>query len=197
MATIKTTSKTNPITGMSTDNNPRKEARQERREVKRDTRALNKTLDEGIKKQGRVKQYYQGVPSTPGVPAERKSRLERQMEEYSVKPANPKNYSPREQKDRNKTQLKLAKARERASIPTPGMDKVRDKVNKVLGRGKYDRGSSVYSKKKKGDFKPGSQLCVDKFGQRSQDKACNMKMGEKFGRTGKKTPKNTQWTLTK
>jgi hypothetical protein len=194
MATIKTTSKTNPITGMSTDNNPRKEARQERREVKRDTRALNKTLDEGIKKQGRVKQYYQGVPSTPGVPAERKSRLERQMEEYSVKPANPKNYSPREQRERNKTQLKLAKARERASIPTPGMDKVRDKVNKVLGRGKYDRGSMGKNMSTGGNR---SKVCVDKFGQRSQDKACNMKMGEKFGRTGKKTPKNTQWTLTK
>lgn len=63
MATIKTTSKTNPITGMSTDNNPRKEARQERRQVKKDTRALNKTLDEGVKKQGRgPKQYYKGVP---------------------------------------------------------------------------------------------------------------------------------------
>jgi len=196
MATMKTTAKTNPITGMSTDNNPRKEARQERREVKRDTRALNKTLNEGIKKQDRVKQYYQGVPSTPGVPTERKSRLERKMDKYGVEPASSKN-SPSQQRVINKARLNLAKDKERASIPTPGMDKVRDKVNKVLGRGKYDRGSSVYSKKKKGDFKPGSQLCVDKFGQKSQDKACIMKMGSKFGRTGKKTPKNTQWTITK
>lgn len=42
-----TTSKTNPITGMASDNNPRKEARQ----AKREDRALNKSLNEGIKKQ--------------------------------------------------------------------------------------------------------------------------------------------------
>lgn len=59
MAKMYTTSKTNPITGMSTDNNPRQEKRQARREE----RALNKSLNEGIKKQGKgLKQYYKGTP---------------------------------------------------------------------------------------------------------------------------------------
>jgi hypothetical protein len=63
MAKMYTTSKTNPITGMSTDNNPRQEARQEKRQVRRDERALNKSLNEGIKKQGGgLKQYYKGTP---------------------------------------------------------------------------------------------------------------------------------------
>ena len=188
MATIKTTSKTNPITGMATDNNPRKEARQEKREVRRETRALNKSLDEGIKKQGGVKQYYEGVP------VEKKSRLERQMDKYGVEPASGNN-SPSYQKTINKTRLKLAKSNARAEKPTPGMDKVRDKVNKVLGRGKYDRGSMGKNMSTGGNR---SKVCVDKAGQRSQDKACNMKMGSKFGRTGKKQPvNNSQWTLTK
>jgi hypothetical protein len=51
MAKMYTTSKTNPITGMSTDNNPRQEARQEKRQVRREEKALNKSLNEGIKKQ--------------------------------------------------------------------------------------------------------------------------------------------------
>jgi hypothetical protein len=122
-----------------------------------------------------------------------KSRLERQMDKYGVEPASSKN-SPSQQRVINKAKLNLAKDKERASIPTPGMDKVRDKVNKVLGRGKYDRGSMDKNMSTGGNR---SKVCVDKFGQRSQDKACNMKMGEKFGRTGKKTPKNTQWTITK
>jgi hypothetical protein len=59
MAKMYTTSKTNPITGMSTDNNPR----QEKRQVRREERALNKSLNEGIKKQGKaLKQYYKGTP---------------------------------------------------------------------------------------------------------------------------------------
>jgi hypothetical protein len=63
MAKMYTTAKTNPITGMVTDNNPKKEARQEKRQVRREERALNKSLNEGIKKQGRgLKQYYKGVP---------------------------------------------------------------------------------------------------------------------------------------
>jgi hypothetical protein len=134
MATMKTTSKTNPITGMSTDNNPRREARQEKRQVRKDSKSLNKTLDEGIKKQDSVKQYYKGVP------ADRKSRLERKMDKYGVEPASSNNSASR-QKEINKTRVKLAKDKERAAMPTPGRDKVRDKVNKVLGRGVYDRGS--------------------------------------------------------
>lgn len=47
MAKMYTTSKTNPITGMASNNNPRQEARQ----AKREDRALNKSLNEGIKKQ--------------------------------------------------------------------------------------------------------------------------------------------------
>lgn len=59
MAKMYTTSKTNPITGMSTDNNPR----QEKRQVRKEERDLNKSLNEGIKKQGRaLKQYYKGTP---------------------------------------------------------------------------------------------------------------------------------------
>lgn len=47
MAKMYTTSKTNPITGIASNNNPRQEARQ----AKREDRALNKSLNEGIKKQ--------------------------------------------------------------------------------------------------------------------------------------------------
>lgn len=62
MAKMYTTSKTNPITGMASDNNPRKEARQEKREVRREEKALNKSLNEGIKKQGKaIKQYYKSI----------------------------------------------------------------------------------------------------------------------------------------
>jgi hypothetical protein len=63
MAKMYTTSKTNPITGMSTDKNPRQEKRQARREEK----ALNKSLNEGIKKQKVDKSIktisYKGVPA--------------------------------------------------------------------------------------------------------------------------------------
>lgn len=131
---MKTTAKTNPLTGMATDNNPRRAARQEKRQVRRDERALNKNLNEGIKKEGRVKQYYKGVP------AEGKTRLERKMEKYGVEPASSK-LSASQQKEYNKNRVKLAKQRERAAKPTPGRDKINDKINKVLGKGKYDRGS--------------------------------------------------------
>ena len=63
MAKMYTTAKVNPLTGFSTDNNPKKEARQEKRQVRREERALNKSLNEGIKKQGKaLKQYYKGTP---------------------------------------------------------------------------------------------------------------------------------------
>ena len=63
MATMYTTAKVNPLTGMTTDNNPKKEARQEKRQMRRDERDLNKSLNEGIKKQGKgLKQYYKGTP---------------------------------------------------------------------------------------------------------------------------------------
>lgn len=65
-----TTAKTNPLTGLATDNNPKKEARQERRQVRREEKALNQSLNEGIKKQGKaIKQYYKGieVEETPKV----------------------------------------------------------------------------------------------------------------------------------
>jgi hypothetical protein len=63
MATMYTTAKVNPLTGTTTDNNPKKEARQEKRQMRRDERALNKSLNEGIKKQGLgLKQYYKGIP---------------------------------------------------------------------------------------------------------------------------------------
>jgi hypothetical protein len=51
MAKMYTTAKVNPLTGMTSDNNPKKEARQENRQMRRDARALNKSLNEGIKKQ--------------------------------------------------------------------------------------------------------------------------------------------------
>lgn len=67
MAKMYTTSKTNPITGMASDNNPRKEARQEKREVRREDKALNKSLNEGIKKQKVDKSIktisYKGTPA--------------------------------------------------------------------------------------------------------------------------------------
>jgi hypothetical protein len=63
MAKMYTTSKTNPITGMSTDKNPRQEKRQARKEE----RALNKSLNEGIKKQRVDKSIktisYKGTPA--------------------------------------------------------------------------------------------------------------------------------------
>lgn len=67
MAKMYTTSKTNPITGMASNNNPRKEARQEKREVRREEKALNKSLNEGIKKQNVDRSIktisYKGTPT--------------------------------------------------------------------------------------------------------------------------------------
>ena len=64
MAKMYTTSKTNPITGMATDNNPR----QEKRQVRREERSLNKSLNEGIKKQRVDKSIktisYKGTPAS-------------------------------------------------------------------------------------------------------------------------------------
>lgn len=185
---MKTTAKTNPITGMPSDNNPRREARQEKRQVKRDERVLNKNLNEGIKKEGGVKQYYKGVPG------EQKSRLERKMEKYGVEPASSK-LSASQQKEYNKNRVKLAKERERAAKPTPGMDKVKDKVNKVLGRGKYDRGG-----KKNMDMGGNkSKVCVDKAGQKAQDAGCKISMEGKFKKAlkKKKPVENTMWTISK
>ena len=62
MAKMYTTAKVNPLTGMASDNNPKKEARQEKRQVRREERVLRKELDKGIKKQGRVKLVYKGIP---------------------------------------------------------------------------------------------------------------------------------------
>ena len=57
-----TTAKVNPLTGMATDNNPKKEARQEKRELRKSEKTLNKSLNEGIKKQGKtIKQAYKGT----------------------------------------------------------------------------------------------------------------------------------------
>jgi hypothetical protein len=62
MAKMYTTAKVNPLTGMATDNNPKKEARQEKRQVRREEKALNKSLNEGIKKQGQgLKRAYKGT----------------------------------------------------------------------------------------------------------------------------------------
>jgi len=161
MATIKTTAKRNPITGDPVPVPAYARGRQtnfagtdrkrepltsgpgsgpapapvSKREARKSARALNKTLNEGIKKEGRVKQYYTGVP------VQGKTRLERQMEKYGVEPVTNSKYSPREQRERNRTRLKLAKDKERAAKPTPVRDKIGDKLDKVLGRGKYDRGS--------------------------------------------------------
>lgn len=184
---MKTTAKTNPITGMSSDNNPRREARQEKRQVRRDARALNKNLNEGIKKEGGVKQYYEGVPS------EKKSRLERKMEKYGVEPASSK-LSASQQKEYNKNRVKLAKQRERAAKPTPGRDKINDKINKVLGKGKYDGG------RKNMDMGGNrSKLCVDKQGQKAQDAGCKISMAGKFKQAFKKKKpvENTMWTISK
>ncbi len=134
---MKTTAKTNPITGMATDNNPRREARQEKRQVRRDTRALNKSLNEGVNKQGKAKQYYTEVP------VKGKTRLESKMEKYGVEPASSK-LSPSQQKQFNKNRVKLAKQKEkgekrqeRNANPT----KFDTFVMKTLGKGKYDRGN--------------------------------------------------------
>lgn len=188
MAITKTTAKTNPITGMSSDKNPRREARQEKREVRREAKELNRNLNEGIKKEGGVKQYYKGVPG------EGKTRLERKMDKYGVEPASSK-LSPSQQKEFNKNRVKLAKEKERAATPTPGRDKVKDKVNKVLGRGKYDRGS-----KKNMDMGGNkSKVCVDKAGQKAQDAGCKISMEGKFKQAFKKKKpvKNTMWTISK
>jgi hypothetical protein len=139
MATMKTTAKTNPITGMATDNNPRREARQEKRQVRRDTRALNKNLNEGIKKEGNVKQYYTGVP------VQGKTRLESRMEKYGIEPTAPvKGRSASMQKKIDRNKIKMAKDRikgekrqERNANPT----KFDTFVMKTLGKGKYDKGS--------------------------------------------------------
>ena len=59
MASTYTTAKVNPITGEPS----KKENRQVIRSQKRADRALNKSLNEGIEKQGRgLKQYYKGTP---------------------------------------------------------------------------------------------------------------------------------------
>jgi hypothetical protein len=67
MAKMYTNAKVNPLTGLATDNNPKKEARQERREVRREEKALNKSLNEGIKKQKVDRSiktiFYKGTPA--------------------------------------------------------------------------------------------------------------------------------------
>ena len=65
MAKMYTTAKVNPLTGTVTDNNPR----QEKRQVRREEKALNKSLNEGIKNQGKgLKQYYKGTPVEEATP---------------------------------------------------------------------------------------------------------------------------------
>ena len=59
---------------------------------------------------------------------------------------------------------------------TPGKDKLNDTVNKVLGRGKYDRGNMGKNMSLGGNK---SKLCVDKAGQKSQDENCSMEMSKK------------------
>lgn len=137
MATMKTTAKINPITGIPSNGNPRKEARQEKRQVRREERTLNKNLNEGIKKSGDTKIYYKGVP------VENKTRLERKMEKYGVEPTSSK-LSASQQKEINKNKVKLAKDKikaekrqERNANPT----KFDTFVMKTLGKGKYDKGS--------------------------------------------------------
>ena len=134
MATVKTTSKTNPITGDPS----KKAARQAARTERKDTRALNKSLNEGITKQGDAKIYYKGVP------VEKKSMLDGRMEKYGVTPTSSKGRSQSLQNKINRNQIKLAKNRvkaqerkERNANPT----KFDTFVAKTLGTGKYDRGS--------------------------------------------------------
>ena len=123
-----------------------------------------------------------------------KSRLERKMEKYGVEPASSR-LSPAQQKQFNKTRVKLAKQKERAAKPTPGRDKVNDKINKVLGKGKYDGGG-----RKNMDMGGNrSKLCVDKAGQKAQDAGCKISMAGKFKQAfkKKKPAENTMWTISK
>ena len=148
MAKMYTTSKTNPITGDPVNNSSYPGSTGSKREQRKNaagklTASQNKALNKGVEKQGQpLKQYYKGTPvakATATAKVESKSRLERKMEKYGVEPASSK-LSPSQQKEFNKNRVKLAKERERAAKPTPGRDKINDKVNKVLGRGKYDKG---------------------------------------------------------
>jgi hypothetical protein len=163
MATIKTTAKRNPITGDSVSGTPAyAKGRQtnfagtdrkrepltsgpgkgttpvSKREARQSARALNKNLNEGIKKEGKTKQYYTGVPVAG------KTRLESRMEKYGVESTPVKGRSASMQKKIDRNKIKMAKDRikgekrqERNANPT----KFDTFVMKTLGKGKYDRGN--------------------------------------------------------
>jgi hypothetical protein len=162
-----------------------------RKQVRRSSRDLNKNLNEGIEKQGKVKQYYTQTP------VQGKTRLESKMEKYGVEPASSK-LSPSQQKEFNKNRVKLAQQKEKAekrqernANPT----KFDTFVMKTLGTGKYDKGG-----KKNMDMGGNrSKVCVDKAGQKSQDAGCAISMEGKFKKAFKKQKpvQNTMWTITK
>jgi hypothetical protein len=64
MATMKTTAKTNPITGDPTYPGSTGSKREQRKNAAgKLTRRQNKALSQGVEKQGRgLKQYYKGIP---------------------------------------------------------------------------------------------------------------------------------------
>ena len=142
---------------------------------------------------GKAVSTVRGAGNVTPNKVEKKSRLERQMEKYGVEPVTNSKYSPREQRERNRTRLNLAKDKERAAKPTPVRDKIGDKVDRVLGKGKYDRGSMGKNMSLGGNR---SKVNVDRAGQKQQDADCKAKRG-KSKACAPKTGGNYQWTITK
>ena len=73
MAKMYTTSKTNPITGDPVNNSSLPGSTGSKREERKNaagklTRGQNKALNQGVEKQGRVKQYYKGTPVEEATP---------------------------------------------------------------------------------------------------------------------------------
>ena len=203
MATIKTTAKRNPITGDPIPAPSYTKGRgsnfagtdRKREPVIPQAKSTGTTGVGTVRGAGNVKKQNT-TNSAASSGKERKTRLERQMEVYGVEPVTNSKYSPREQRQRNRTRLKLAKDKARAAKPTPGMDKVRDKMNQVLGRGKYDRGSMGKNMSLGGNR---SKLNIDKSGQKKQEVGCKISMAGKFKQAFKrqKPAQNVMWTISK
>jgi hypothetical protein len=166
MATIKTTAKRNPITGDTVNNSSFPGSTGSKREQRKNAAGTLTRRQNNAINQGVGKQN--GEIQYTGIPTKGEMRREERRQVRASKKA-------------DKPYREMRKE---------GIYKVADKVDRFLGIGKYDRGSMKKNMDMGGNR---SKVKVDKAGQKKQDTECKMKMGKKFGRTGKKTS-NPQWT---
>jgi len=169
MATIKTTAKRNPITGDAVNNSSFPGSTGSKREQRKNaagtlTRRQNNAINQGVDKQtGEIQ--YKGIPTKGEM-----RREERQQVRASKKADKPYREMRKE-----------------------GVYKVADKVDRLLGRGKYDRGSMKKNMDMGGNR---SKVKVDKAGQKKQDADCKAKRGMTSCKKTKPV-QNVMWTISK